>query len=58
MGCGAGTNALPSDCETLDIGGELVATQKSVPEPASILGLLTVGALGATSALKKKQASS
>ncbi|WP_446347282.1 PEP-CTERM sorting domain-containing protein [Coleofasciculus chthonoplastes] len=27
-------------------------------EPASILGLLAVGAMGATSALKKKQASS
>ncbi len=31
---------------------------EAVPEPASVLGLLTVGALGATSVLKKKQASS
>lgn len=28
---------------------------RSVPEPASVLGLLTVGALGAGSALKRKQ---
>lgn len=56
QGCELGTNASPTDCTTLDIGGELVATQKSVPEPASILGLLAVGAMGVTSALKKKQA--
>ncbi|MCA1995335.1 MAG: PEP-CTERM sorting domain-containing protein [Coleofasciculus sp. S288] len=34
----------------------MIATTKSVPEPASILGLLTFGALGATSTLKKKLA--
>ena len=28
---------------------------ESVPEPASILGLLTVGALGAGSALKRRK---
>ncbi|MFP4120448.1 MAG: PEP-CTERM sorting domain-containing protein [Coleofasciculus sp.] len=31
---------------------------EAVPEPTSVLGLLTVGALGVTSVLKKKQASS
>ncbi|MCG5057506.1 MAG: PEP-CTERM sorting domain-containing protein [Limnoraphis sp. WC205] len=30
---------------------------KSVPEPASILGLLTVGILGASSKLKRKSRS-
>jgi hypothetical protein len=37
---------------------EAADTSTSVPEPASILGLLAIGAMGATSALKKKQASS
>ena len=34
---------------------ELSSTPRSVPEPASLLGLLTVGALGAGSALKKNR---
>lgn len=50
-----GCNTFPSsNCNRLDIGGKLTAT-KSVPEPASVLGLLAVGVLGGT--LKKKLAS-
>lgn len=36
--------------------GAITVTAKSVPEPSSILGLLALGAMGAGSILKKKQA--
>ena len=36
--------------------GAITVTAKSVPEPTSILGLLALGAMGAGSILKKKQA--
>ena len=35
--------------------GEITVSAKSVPEPASVLGLLAFGAMGAGSILKKKQ---
>ncbi|MGK7938775.1 MAG: PEP-CTERM sorting domain-containing protein [Crocosphaera sp.] len=53
QGCELGTAASPTDCEILDTGGVFVATEK-VPEPASMLGLLALGAMGVTSSLKKK----
>jgi hypothetical protein len=34
--------------------GQLRLGAKPVPEPASVLGLLTIGVLGAGSALKRK----
>jgi PEP-CTERM motif len=36
--------------------GAITVTPKAVPEPTSILGLLALGAMGAGSILKKKQA--
>ncbi len=36
--------------------GAITVTAKAVPEPSSILGLLALGAMGAGSILKKKQA--
>jgi hypothetical protein len=53
-----------TDTWLLERDGEPLATTdglesgpvvEAVPEPASILGLLAIGAMGATSALKKKQ---
>jgi hypothetical protein len=42
------------NCTRFDTGGELVATEKIVPEPSSMLGLLALGFLGAISAFKRK----
>ncbi len=53
-------NASTSQWSTISNDGQgvslpLTVTARQVPEPASILGLLAVGALGATSRLKRKQ---
>jgi hypothetical protein len=40
---------------TITVDNVKLTSTKSVPEPASIIGILAVGAMGATSALKRKR---
>lgn len=48
-----------NNCDTgLDGGGEVVAMPKSVPEPASALGLVLVAGLGTLAAWKKRDIAS
>ncbi|MCP2730577.1 PEP-CTERM sorting domain-containing protein [Limnofasciculus baicalensis] len=50
----ANGNNIPGDVYVFKVTGGLDPNPEKVPEPASTLGLLAIGALGATSAFKRK----
>lgn len=52
---GFGNSDAGSFSNTISGVGNITTPSTSVPEPASVLGLLAVGAMGAGSALKRKQ---
>ena len=51
---GSGNPSVGNFLDAADFGVGVGPSVKNVPEPASTLGLLAIGALGATSAFKRK----